>query len=122
MNARIMAIKLGIPALLVLGGSILPFAGCGGESNNNPAPTQRDSGTDTTTSHPEAGSGQDGAGGGDTGHETSLPDTGSCESDSSSCNTCYTDAQAATDPYNACSPYAKNCVPVTLTVPSYPPL
>jgi hypothetical protein len=120
MNARSLAKTLTLPALAAILSTVLISWGCGGGDNSNPAPTVRDSGTDSTMSQPETGGHDSGAI--DAGHETSLPDTGSCMSDSSSCNTCYTDAQAAADPLNACSTYTKNCVPVTLTVPSHPTL
>jgi hypothetical protein len=121
MKARNVTLVLAGPAL-ALALSLTPFLGCGGGGGGNPTPTVRDSGTDSTASHPDTGSGSDASGNNDAAHETSIPDTGSCVSESSACNTCYTDAQAATDPYNACSQYTKNCVPVTLTVPSHPPL
>jgi len=49
-------------------------------------------------------------------------DTGHCTPDSSACNSCYTDAQSLANPYNVCSPYTKNCVKFTGTVPSHPTL
>jgi hypothetical protein len=116
-------ITLGVGAVVVVAltiGSVASFSGCGGDDNGNPTPTKRDSGPDSTTltdGGPEAS--RDAAS--DTNSETSAPpDTGSCKSDSSACNTCYTDAEAAKDPLNACSPYTKNCVPVSLTVPTHP--
>jgi hypothetical protein len=122
MNAHKLTLSLTVLALVATAATV-PFVGCGGTANNNPTPTLRDSGTDSTTNHTDGGNAQSDSSGGDTGGgETSLPDTGSCKSTSSSCNSCYTDAQAATDPYNACSTYTKNCVPFTTTVPTHPTL
>lgn len=122
MNAHKLTVRLTALALVATTASALAFFGCGGTNDTNPMPTQRDSGADSTTNHPDGGGQPDG--GGETGGmDTSLPDTGSCKSDSSSCNSCYTDAQATTDPLNACSEYAKNCVPFDKTrVPSHPAL
>jgi hypothetical protein len=121
MNTR--KITLGLVALLLAtsSGSLVFFSGCSSsDDNGNPMPTKRDSGTDTTQSDTGTGSESGSDAKGDTVSETSLPDVGSCKSDSSSCNTCYDDAEAKKDPLNACSPYTANCVPVSLTVPSHP--
>jgi hypothetical protein len=40
--------------------------------------------------------------------DTNLPDVGTCTSDASTCNSCYTPAQ---DPLNGCSPATVNCIP-----------
>jgi hypothetical protein len=123
MNAHKLTLKLTGLAIAATTASVLAFFGCGGTNNGNPMPTQRDSGTDSTTSHADGGGHMDGGGGDTGGMDTSLPDTGSCKSDSSACNSCYTDAQASTDPLNACSEYAKNCVSFDKTrVPSHPTL
>jgi hypothetical protein len=119
MNAKKITLTVAAVALLTTGTSLGLFAGCGSTSNSEPAPTIRDSGPEGTTPHSEAG-GKD-SGPTESGPaETSIPDTGACESSSTSCNSCYTDAQAAKDPLNACSPYTTNCVAFTLTVPSHP--
>jgi hypothetical protein len=49
-------------------------------------------------------------------------DTGSCTSDASACNSCYTAQQAEQDPLNACAPETANCIPFTGTVPTHPQL
>src|SRR5271154_3655804 len=104
MKAKKLALRLTTLGLVAATTSVLAFAGCGGVDNANPMPTVRDSGTDSTTNHGDGG-GQKESGGSDGGGttDTSLPDTGGCKSDSGTCNSCYTDAQAAADPYNACS-------------------
>jgi hypothetical protein len=121
----------------------LALAGCGNSTGGNPTPTIRDSGTDTSkvsdasrsdASRSDARPGS-GSGSGDaTTPPTDAPiadviqipdvslDTGTCVPTSTTCNSCYTDAQAATNPYNACSPYTKNCVPFTTAVPTHPQL
>jgi len=112
---------------VLLAGSIaagFPVACSSSSNGGNPTPTNYDSGTapDTTTS----------SSGGDSSSttDTSAPtpdspslDTGGCTSDASTCNSCYTAAQAAADPYNACSPYTAACIPFDPTrVPSHPSL
>jgi hypothetical protein len=97
---------------------------CSGDDNgSNPTPTINDSGTsDVTTSGDDSSTGTDSSTASDTG-TTDAPslDTGSCKSDASTCNTCYTAAQAAADPYNACSQYTANCVSFDPTrVPTHP--
>ena len=116
MNAtKLTLAAIGI-ALVTTAATLSLFSGCSSSGNSEPAPTIRDSGPESST---HSDSGHDATG--DTAPtETSIPDTGSCSSDSSACNTCYTDAQTAQDPLNACSAYTKNCVPVSLTVPSHP--
>jgi hypothetical protein len=125
MNARKLSLRLAAFALVATTVSLSFFAGCGGGGGSpNPTPTKRDSGPDSTN-HPDTG-GNTESGGGDSGKDAGadvgLPDTGSCVSEASTCNTCYTDAQAATDPYNACSPYTANCHQFTTTVPTHPTL
>jgi hypothetical protein len=121
MNAKKLTLTVATLALVATATSLGLFAGCGSTSNSEPTPTIHDSGpgSDGTTPFPEAGS-KDGGPTESGPAETSIPDTGACESGSTSCNTCYTDAQAAKDPLNACSTYTKDCVPVALTVPSHP--
>jgi hypothetical protein len=111
MKPRKLALKLTALGLVAITTSLLGFAGCGGVDNANPMPTVGDSGQDSTTNHGDSG-GQKESGSTDAGGttDTSLPDTGGCKSDSGACNSCYTDAQAAADPYNGCSSYTKNCV------------
>jgi hypothetical protein len=52
-----------------------------------------------------------------------LPDVGACKSDSSLCNSCYTnDAGADVEvPLNACSSAVGNCIQFTGTVPTGAP-
>jgi len=124
MNARKLTLVFASMALAGATVSVSLFAGCGSDNNGNPAPTNLDSGGPDSTNHTDTGTGPDSSapspeGGSDvvTPETSTLPDTGGCVSDSSACNTCYNDAQAKVDPYNACSPYTAACVPVTLTVP-----
>jgi hypothetical protein len=123
-------ITFGIAALALLAAtaSIFAFAGCSGDDTTTTGPT-RDASSDSTTkedggkSHKDGSSDKDSTSGDDASDETgddagdandegdvslSTPD---CGSDSSACNSCYDDAQAAANPFNACSPYTKNCVP-----------
>jgi hypothetical protein len=119
MNAKKLTLRLAAVALIATGASTALFVGCGSNNSGNPAPTQRDSSTSDATHEtgvPDGGKDVTS----ETANETSIPDTGNCETSSSSCNTCYTDAQAASDPLNACSQYTKNCVHVSLTVPTHP--
>jgi hypothetical protein len=102
-------------AVVATTASILLSAGCSNSTTAEPTPTH-DSGTDTAT----ADSGKEGGGKeGDSGKDAArdapadvlLVDTGSCVSETSTCNSCYTDAQAQADPYNTCSTYTAACVP-----------
>jgi len=126
MKARTFTLRLTALALLATTSYGFSIAGCGGTNISNPMPTQHEGGTDSTMSHPDGAGGHhpEGGGPGDTGVDSpGIPDTGSCKSDSSTCNTCYTDAQAASDPLNACSAYTKNCVTFDPTrVPTHPTL
>jgi len=111
-------------AFHVAAGSLLAmaigsFAGaCSSNANGgNPSPSTEDASTDVTSSGSSGGSsgGSGGSSGGSGsssgGGLTDAPsfDTGSCVSDASACNSCYSAVQAAADPYNACSPYTVNC-------------
>ena len=108
----------------------LSSSGCSSTPNNQPDASHFPDGA--SGSGGTAGSGTKGRGGssgsggasgsGGTAGDSGLPDTGTCKSDSSSCNSCYTDAQAGADPYNACSPYTKNCLKFSGSVPSHPTL
>jgi hypothetical protein len=136
MKPRNLALRITAIALVTALPYALSLVGCG---NSNPTPPGPDA------SHPPDGSGHDSKADTskqqdskatdtnvpdnvivDSGTDANLPDvnldSGSCKSDSSACNSCYTDAQAAADPFNACSAYTKNCVPFTTTVPTVPPL
>jgi hypothetical protein len=113
--------------------SLLPFAGCSNSSNPSPittldssadSPTADSGGSSKDTGLSDSLVGVDSApeGGREASADAVSFDTGGCVSDSSACNTCYDDAQAAANPYNACSAYTRNCVPVALTVPTHPTL
>ena len=71
------------------------FAACSSDpAADNPKPTSRqDSGSPDSPVVLTDGGG--------------LPDVGSCKSDASTCNSCYTPAQ---DPVNGCSPASANCI------------
>jgi hypothetical protein len=133
MNTHKMTVSLIALALAASTITLASFSGCG-SSNNSP-----DAGNDSSfpdTGHGSGGTKGTGAGGtsgsggskgtGSGGTKGSPTDggidTGTCKSDSGFCNTCYTDAQAAADPYNACSAYTASCVQFTGTVPTVPPL
>jgi hypothetical protein len=126
MNTRKITLRLTALALLATTSYGFSIAGCGGTNPSNPMPTQHEGGTDGTMSHPDGAGGHhpEGGGPGDTGVDSpGLPDTGSCKSDASTCNSCYTAAQAAADPLNACSEFTKNCVTFDPTrVPTHPTL
>jgi hypothetical protein len=100
--------------------------GCSGDnSNNNPGPSNHDGGgTDSTASSSGGSSGSSSGTVGDSSGGADVPiiDTGTCTSDASTCNSCYTAAQAAQDPLNACAPETVNCIPFTKTVPTHPML
>jgi hypothetical protein len=131
-------LTLGIATLAIAATttSILLSVGCSNSSSGEPAPT-RDSGSDSTTgdsgnsgsdsgvgtdSHVSADAATDAPAATDGATDAVSLDTGSCTSEASTRNTCYTDAQAAANPYNACSPYTVNCVPFTTAVPMHPTL
>lgn len=148
MNTNKLTLRFGALAFVLTTASVFSFAGCGGDDTTDAGPTPHDSGTDSTKGKEdsgkeagkegkEAGKGGDkdvevGDDAGDDGGDaqgtdaegTDAPEdtTISCTSDASTCNSCYDDAQAAKDPYNACSPYTKYCVPFTTTVPTHPKL
>jgi hypothetical protein len=94
--------------------------GCGGGDNgNNPGPSSHDGGNDATSSGSSSGADSSGS---SSGSDAPVIDTGSCTSDASTCNSCYTASQAAQDPLNACAPETVNCIPFTKTVPTHPTL
>ncbi len=122
-----LSIRLGV-LTLALAAFGAALAACSSDSANpSPGPTVFDSGADrsvskqpdTGTPHvdggtkpspdgtvgtPDAPSGKDVV----VQIEASLPDVGSCTSDASTCNSCFTIQQ---DPLNACSPATVNCIP-----------
>jgi hypothetical protein len=131
MNTHRLTLGITILAFFATSASVFAFTGCSGDDTNSAPSTERDSGKDSTT--PDSGkidkdggkdkdstAESDAEDGGDAedaetadaedaSEDVSL-DTGKCTSDASTCNSCYDDAQAAADPYNACSPFTKNCV------------
>ncbi len=119
MSSRNLSARFALLALVVTAGSASAY-GCSSSNSSNPAPSTHDSGTDVTTND---GSGSS-SGGGNDGSMNDSPslDTGSCMSDASTCNSCYTASQAAADPLNACAPETANCIPFTQTVPTHPML
>jgi hypothetical protein len=111
---------LGLAATLA---SALAAACSGDDNGSNPQPTT-DGGAmpDGTTSGGDSSTGTDSSQAAESSADDAPSlDTGSCKSDASTCNTCYTAAQAAADPYNACSHYTANCVSFDPTrVPNHP--
>jgi hypothetical protein len=124
MNTHRLTLGIATVALFATTASLLFFVGCSNSSTaaDGGVPTNRDSGADSTTGD----SGKDGgSNGSDSASDASEKDavsleTPDCASEATTCNTCYSDAQATADPYNACSPYTAGCVPFTLTVPTHP--
>ena len=122
MNTRKLVMKLAGVSIVALAASAGTLIACSGDNSNggNPATTGGDSGSggdvtmggDTATGD-DSSMGSDTSTSGDSGGGMDVVqiDTGGCVSDASTCNTCYSASQAATDPYNACSPYTVNCVP-----------
>jgi hypothetical protein len=99
--------------------------GCSSGDNNGAGPSTHDGGSDGTTSSSggsDSGSSSGGDATGSSSGDSAIIDTGSCKSDASTCNSCYTSSQAAADPLNACAKETANCVPFTKTVPSHPTL
>ncbi len=141
MNTRKVKLRLGAVVLAATTVSVLSFAGCSGDDATDMTPTNLlDSGPDVAkvdSGKPpvkDGGGGSDSRAGKDAGDATNEVDaadaakdatpldTGTCKSEASTCNSCYSDAQAAQDPYNACSSYTKNCVKFTTAVPAHPTL
>jgi hypothetical protein len=117
MNLRLLVLALGLA-------SVSALAACSSDDSSNPTPTPaHDSGTPIDSSlppTPDSGGGVDAGPGEDTGPgiDAALPDAGSCVSDASTCNSCYT---PVVDPVNGCSPAAANCVKFDNTrVPAAP--
>jgi hypothetical protein len=104
MNSRIVSLRLASLALVAAMGSVTAY-GCSSSSNNG------------SSSGSSSGGVADSSGGADV-----VLDTGGCTSDASTCNSCYTAAQAVADPLNACAPETVNCIPFTGTVPTHPTL
>jgi hypothetical protein len=126
MNTHKITFGIATLALLAATASVFAFAGCSGDDNSTPT---RDSGSDATSDdgggkpQKDGGKGDKDSMSGDDASEEAGDDasdandegdvsleTPDCGSDSSSCNSCYDDAQAALNPFNACSPFTKNCV------------
>ena len=119
MNPRKLTMRVVLLGLLAAAASATAY-GCNSDDTNGagPTPTTDGGGMDGTMM---ADTGPTPEGGGSDAPEL---DTGSCVSDSSACNSCYTATQAAQDPLNACGPQGEtvNCIPFTTTVPSHPVL
>jgi hypothetical protein len=97
--------------------------GCSSSNSNNPSPSTQDAGGDSTgSSGGSSGSSSGVVGDSSGGADVVGLDTGSCTSDASTCNSCYTAQQAVADPLNACAPETVNCIPFTGTVPAHPTL
>jgi|HubBroStandDraft_2_1064218.scaffolds.fasta_scaffold954505_2 hypothetical protein len=120
MSSKNLSARFAVLALVVGAGSASAY-GCSSSNSSNPAPSTHDSGTDVTTND---GSGSSSGGGGNDGsmNDVVVIDTGSCMSDASTCNSCYTTMEAQEDPLNACAPETANCIPFTQTVPTHPML
>ena len=118
--------------LALLGGmaSVTAYGCSSNDNGNNPGPSRHDGGGNDSTASSSSGGSSGGSSGsssggiGDSSGGADVPviDTGTCTSDASSCNSCYTAQQAAEDPLNACAPETVNCIPVTKTVPTHPML
>jgi hypothetical protein len=105
MNTKKLSLVLGAIALA----TGLALAACSSNDNGgNPGPTAHDAGTtnqpDTSVPPTTDGGSQEDTG---PGIDASLPDVGACQSDSSTCNSCYAPKD---DPVNGCSPYTVNCI------------
>jgi hypothetical protein len=120
MNSLKLSRRLGTLALVAATACLTAY-GCSSSNTNNPAPSSREGGADSTASS-SSGSSSGSAGDSSGGADVPVIDTGSCVSDASSCNSCYTAQQAASDPLNACAPATVNCIPFTGTVPTHPML
>jgi hypothetical protein len=119
MNTRKLSLRLAALALVATAASGAVY-GCSSDDSNssNPGPSSHDGGgNDGTVSSNDSG-------GSDAGNVSDAPviDTGSCVSDASTCNSCYTPTQAQQDPLNGCAPETANCIPFTGTVPTHPML
>jgi len=123
MNPKNLHGRLAVFALACATG-VAAANGCSSSNSNNPGPSSHDAGNDTTSSSSGGGSGgsSGSSGGTEGGMDVVNIDTGSCVSDASTCNSCYTASQAAQDPLNACAPETANCIPFTKTVPTHPML
>jgi hypothetical protein len=124
MNSHKLSRRLGTLVMLAATACVTAY-GCSSSNSNNPAPSSREGGADSTASSSSGGgSGSSSGSVGDSSGGADVPviDTGSCVSDASNCNSCYTAQQAASDPLNACAPSTVNCIPFTGTVPTHPML
>jgi hypothetical protein len=123
MSAHNLTFRLGVLGAFVVC-AVATAYGCSSSGNSNPTPTTFDGGNDATSSSSSgsgssSGSSSDSGGG---GNDAPSFDTGSCVSDASTCNSCYSATQASADPLNACASSTVNCIPFTLTVPTHPTL
>jgi hypothetical protein len=121
-----LALRFASLAAIAAVASSVAVACSGDDNNSNPQPTlDSGMGSDVTMMGDDSSMGTDSSMTSDTSAPIDAPslDTGSCKSDAGTCNSCYTAAQAAADPYNACSQYTVNCIKFDATrVPSHPTL
>jgi len=129
MNSHKLSLRLAYLALAATAAMATAYGCSGDDTSNNPGPSSHDGGGSDSTASSSGGSsgGSSGSSSGTVGDSSGgadvpVIDTGSCTSDAATCNSCYTAAQAAQDPLNACAPETVNCIPFTKTVPSHPML
>jgi hypothetical protein len=125
MNSQKLSLRLTTLAFVAATACVTAYGCSSSNDNGNPGPSSHDGGNaDSTASSSSGGSSGSSSGTGDSSGGADVPviDTGSCTSDASTCNSCYTAQQAAEDPLNACAPETVNCIPFTGTVPSHPTL
>ena len=123
-RTRNLSLRLTLVASVALFGVVSAYGCSSSSGNGNPGPSSHEGGTDGTASS-SGGSSSGGSSSGssnESGADVPIIDTGSCVSDAATCNSCYSAAQAAQDPLNACAPETANCIPFTGTVPSHPTL
>jgi hypothetical protein len=127
MNSRTVSLRLASLAAAAAMATVTAY-GCSSSNSNNPAPSTHDAGGDSTASSSggssggSSGSSSGSVGDSSGGADVVVLDTGTCTSDASTCNSCYTAQQAVADPLNACAPETVNCIPFTGTVPAHPTL
>ena len=129
MKTSNLSLRLAVIGMVSVLGVVTAY-GCSSSSNGgNPGPSSHEGGADGTTSSSGGSSSGGSSSGGSSsgineggGQDVPVIDTGTCQSDASTCNSCYSATQAEQDPLNACAPETANCIPFTGTVPSHPTL
>jgi hypothetical protein len=124
MKTSNLSLRLTVAGMVALLGVATAYGCSSSSGGGNPGPSSHEGGTDGTASS-SGGSSSGGSSSGVNeggGQDAVVIDTGSCTSDASTCNSCYSATQAAQDPLNACAPETANCIPFTGTVPSHPTL